>query len=270
MAAATMAAFAANSVLNRLALAEGAIDPAGFALIRAVAGAAMLAALCALRRGAGLGRIGWGAAASLATYLAGFSFAYLTLDTGTGALILFGVVQVTMFAGALAAGQGVHGGQWTGAALAFAGLALLLAPTGTAPPDPWGAMLMSAAAVGWGLYSLLGRRATDPLGAAGASFVGAAPLVALVALPFLDAGAVTARGAALAVVSGAGTSALGYALWYRVLPRIEAPTAAVMQLSVPVIAAAGGAMLLGEAVGWRFALTTAMIAGGVLRSLRRP
>lgn len=261
--AATMVAFAANSVLNRMALAGTGTGPAAFAAIRLAAGAAVLGLLVLWQGGAT--RL-WRSvharnAAALALYMLGFSFAYLTLDAGIGALLLFGGVQITMFAGSLALGERIPPHRWAGAGLAFAGLALLLWPAGAGAPSVVGAALMLAAAAGWGVYSLLGRGAGDPLGITAGSFLLAlAPAVLVLALL---PGRVDAAGAGLAVVSGAVTSGLGYALWYSLLPRLAASVAAVVQLTVPVIAALGGAALLGEVPGLRFAVAAALVLGGV-------
>ncbi|AMY68214.1 DMT family transporter [Frigidibacter mobilis] len=270
-----MAAFAANSVLNRLALAEGGMGPASFAAVRLAAGAVMLAALVRARSGrfcpvpAGLGRLRAFGAGTLAIYMIGFSYAYLTLQAGTGALILFGGVQVTMFAGALALREPVPLRRWVGAGLALAGIAVLAAPGMGAAPDPMGAALMAAAAVGWGLYSLAGRRAGDPLAATAGNFVLALPLALLVLLALPGGERVTGAGLAAAMVSGAVTSGLGYALWYAVLPRLAASVAAVAQLTVPVLAALAGAALLAELPGPRFWAAAALVIAGVLLSVLR-
>ena len=264
-----MVAFAANSVLNRLALAGGAsggdIGPATFAAVRLGAGAMVLAGLV-LARGGRVPLVAPGrlvGAGSLALYMLGFSFAYLTLDAGLGALILFGGVQITMFAGAVLAGEAIPPRRWAGAAVAFGGLAWLLWPAGAGAPDPLGAGLMAAAALGWGIYSLAGRRAADPLAATAANFALALP-VALVALAVAqDGGGTTSRGIALAVASGAVTSGLGYALWYRVLPGLASSQAAVAQLTVPVIALAGGAAVLAEAPSARMLMAGAVVLAGV-------
>lgn len=261
LTALVMVAFAANSVLNRLAVGAGEIGAVEFALIRLLAGAVVLLALVAIR-----GR-GWRGAtvagvAGLAVYLFGFSLAYGHLDAGTGALILFGVVQMTMFGGALLSGEAVPMRRWAGAGLALAGLAVLVAPAGGA----WtGFAAMAAAGLGWGIYSLAGRGARDALAATAGNFALALIPAAGVALAVgVEFGAVTAWGVVLAVLSGAVTSGLGYALWYAVLPALGAARAGVAQLTVPLIAAAGGAVLIGESVGWRFALAAALVLGGVL------
>lgn len=266
----TMCAFAANSVLNRLGVARFGTDPMTFAAIRVTAGAATLVALVWLR-GHTLPPL-WiwaraGGAISLAIYLIGFSLAYATLDTGLGALILFGGVQLTMFAWSLASGTVIPARRSIGAGVALTGLAVLVWPTGAVRADLTGATLMAAAAFGWGCYSMLGARVSDPLGATAANFLLALPLLALAALWHFTLPSVT--GVALAIVSGAVTSGLGYALWYRVLASIDTSIAAVAQLSVPIIAALGGVVVLGEDFTWRFAIATALVLGGILISLRR-
>ncbi|MGL4320820.1 MAG: DMT family transporter [Paracoccaceae bacterium] len=262
-----MCAFAANSVLNRMAVADGEMDPMTFALIRLVAGAVVLGLLVALRRGAFWP--GWNGrvpgVGGLLVYLAGFSLAYKGLDAGTGALILFGCVQVTMFAGALAAGDAVPAQRWAGAGLAFGGLVVLLAPVGVGVSVVHGA-LMAVAGAGWGIYSLAGRGVRDPLAATAANFVLAVP-VAMLALPWVPLQA-QAAGIGLAIASGAVTSGLGYALWYALVPQLGAARAAVAQLTVPVIAAAAGLVLLAEPVGWRFAIAAVMVMAGVLLASR--
>ena len=257
-----MVAFAANSVLNRMAVGAGEIGAVEFAVLRLVAGAGVLLALVAWR---GRGR-GWrgatiGGVVGLSVYLFGFSLAYGRLEAGTGALVLFATVQVTMFASAIWAGEVVPVRRWAGAGLALAGLAVLVAPAG----GGWaGFAAMAAAGVGWGVYSLAGRGARDALAATAGNFVlalGPACVVALVV--GVDMGAATGRGVGLAVLSGAVTSGLGYALWYAVLPALGAGRAAVAQLTVPLIAAAGGTVMMGEAVGGRFAVAALLVLGGV-------
>ena len=261
LTALTMLAFAANSVLNRWAVGPAHIGAVEFALIRLVAGAVVLAALVLLQRGglAWPGRKGRVAGVlGLAAYLIGFSLAYRGMDAGTGALVLFGTVQVTMFAGALWSGEAVPARRWAGAGLALAGVALLTGP-GAAAAVPLACMV--AAGIGWGAYSLAGRGATDPLAATAWNFLLAVPLVLLLALPGLAQP--DAIGVALAILSGAVTSGLGYALWYAVLPRRGAGRAAVAQLSVPVLAALGGAVLLAEVPGAAFWGAAALVLGGV-------
>ncbi len=280
----TMIAFAANSVLNRMALSlDGPLDatdletgPAGFALIRLASGAAALG-LLALWRSGGLRLWAPGRATgvvSLALYVLGFSFAYVTLDAGLGALILFGGVQITMFAGAVWRAEPMPAARWAGAALALAGLVGLLWPVqGPAgveqmATDPVGGLMMAVAALGWGIYSLNARRSGDPLAATAGNFILTTPLAVLVYLLWPDG--VGWRGAGLAVVSGVVTSGLGYALWYEVLRRIDTSVAAVAQLSVPVLAALGGVLLLNEAATLRMMLWGGVVLLGVALSVLWP
>ena len=265
LTALVMCAFAGNSILNRMALSGGGMDAFAFGAIRLVAGAAVLAVLAAgLGRGLPLGdRRRWVEAPTLALYVFGFSLAYLRLDAGTGALILFGGVQVVMFAAAIPRRPPLR--RWIGAAVALAGLALL---SGGPGGDMSGMVLMSAAALGWGLYSLSGRGAGDPLAATAANFVlaGAGALALSPLFLSLDA-PLTARGILLAVLSGAVTSGLGYALWYSVLPRLAPEAAGLAQLCVPVIAILGGAVLIGESASARTLAACAVILGGVALGL---
>jgi len=272
LTALTMIAFAANSVLNRMALAGGGIDAASFGTIRLIAGAVMLGALCVILRG-GLHLRGPGRVAgvlSLLLYIYGFSAAYDVLDAGLGALILFGVVQITMFAGTLMAREAVPPRRWIGAALAFSGLIWLLWPGAGPQVSVVHGLFMAAAGIGWGIYSLAGRRNTDALQGTAANFILAAPLGLLIglALPTGAGGTVIgAQGIMLAILSGAVTSGLGYALWYRVLPGLASSVAAVAQLTVPVIAMSGGMIFLGEHLSLQFVMASALVLGGVAISV---
>lgn len=266
-----MIAFAANSVLNRMAVGQGLIDPMSFAMVRLLSGAAALALLLGLRalRG-GAVWAGWSGRAAgvsgLLVYLIGFSLAYLTLDAGVGALILFGSVQVTMLAGALFAREAVPPRRWMGAALAFSGLVLLMAPGSADVPAPAAGIAMALAGIGWGGYSLAGRGARDALGATTWNFLLCVPVAVVLALLLparAEAMSPQPAGLLLAVLSGAVTSGLGYALWYALVPALGAARAGVAQLTVPVIAAAGGASLLGETIGLRFAMAAALVLCGV-------
>ena len=259
-----MIAFAANSVLNRMALVGAEMGPASFAAVRLLSGAIALWLLIRLRRS---GRIAFDAmgAGSLLVYAIGFSFAYVTLDAGAGALILFGVVQVTMFAGALIAGETVPARRYVGAAMALIGLAYLLCPSAAVAPDLGGAALMVVAAIAWGIYSLHGRGASDPLALTGSNFVFAVPVGVLIALIWRDA--MPVDGVVLAVLAGAITSGLGYALWYHVLPQITPSVAAVAQLTVPVIAVLGGVVFLSEPLTIQLVIAACLVLGGILVSL---
>ena len=269
LTALTMTAFAANSVLNRMALKGGLIDALPFAAIRLVSGALVLAAL-ALVLGRGLPVRAGGRAAgvlSLFVYMLGFSLAYLSLDAGAGALILFGGVQITMFTGALLGRESVPARRWVGVALAFAGLLWLLWPSEAGGIAIMPALSMATAAVGWGVYSMAGRKGGDPLAGTAANFLLAAPLAVLALAVVPDVAAeipATAAGIGLALVSGIVTSGLGYALWYAILPQLGSTRAAVAQLTVPVIAAGGGLVLLAEPPTPRFLLASVLVLGGVL------
>ncbi len=268
MTALAMLAFAANSVLNRMAVGAGLIDAVDYAVIRLASGAVMLVALVLARQFLLGGAVwpGWSGriagVAGLLAYLFGFSVAYLTLDAGIGALILFGSVQLTMFSGALAAREAVPPLRWAGAGLAFAGLLVLVAPGGNI--GAFGPVVaMGLAGVGWGVYSLAGRRAVDPLLATAANFVLALPIAVGLGSALGLGHAAQPLGVWLAIVSGAVTSGLGYALWYLLVPRLGAARAAVAQLTVPLIATGAGAVLLAEGVSLRFVIAAGLVLGGV-------
>lgn len=259
---ATLAAFAANSLLCRLALGGELIDAPRFTAVRLLSGAAMLAVLLLDRDGGERGRVDPLAAAALFVYAAGFSFAYLALDAGVGALLLFGAVQVTMITTGLLRGERFTPLTSTGLVLALAGLAGYLAPGPGAMPT-WAVLCMLVAGGAWGLYSLRGARQADPVMATVRNFIATVPAAfALLALPRANA-SFSGDGFALAVLSGAVTSALGYVLWYRVLARITAITAAVVQLCVPLLAALFGVLLLGETMPPRLLLAGLAVIGGI-------
>ena len=280
---AALFAFAANSILCRLALADGSIDPATFTAVRIASGAVALAAIVALRHGhAAVLRSGdFRSAFALFAYAILFAFAYVVLPAGTGALLLFGAVQTTMIGAGLMRGERLRSAQSTGVALALGGLVALVAPRLGAPSFA-GALAMLGAGVAWGAYSLRGRGTTDPLAATAGNFVRAVPFVVVpVALAsaatvagLIAAGSpldphATARGLALAAISGAVASGLGYAIWYAALPLLTATRAGVVQLTVPVIAALGGVLFLGEVVTPRLVACTFAVLGGVALALRR-
>ena len=268
LTALTMLAFAANSILNRMALAEGDIDALGFVLIRVVSGAVVLVALVLIqRRGLPMFRPGRIVGAlSLCLYLLGFSIAYMRLDAGLGALILFGCVQITMFAGAIIGGESVPPARWLGAGVAMVGLGWLVWPSGAVSGSGLGSVFMALAGIGWGLYSLAGRKAGDPLAATAANFLWAVPVCLIIPLTLpvqMEPVDVTTRGIVLACLSGGVTSALGYALWYSLLPQLKTTVAGLVQLSAPVIAILGGVLLLGEALTLRLVLAAAIVLGGI-------
>ncbi|HEY0709202.1 MAG TPA: DMT family transporter, partial [Polyangia bacterium] len=242
-----LVAFAANSLLTRLALAPRLIDAASFTAVRLAAGALVLCAIAGVQSGGWKDlRGGWLGPLALFAYAAPFTYAYLRIGAAVGALLLFGSVQVTMIGWGIVKGERPRPLVWVGLALAVAGLGLLLLPS-AARPDPVGAVLMVIAGLAWGVYSLRGKGAARPLASNARSFLLAVPLAFL--LWWLDRGTeipVTTTGFALAAVSGAITSGLGYAAWYRALPHLSATTAAIVQLTVPVIAALGAVAVLNE------------------------
>ena len=260
---AAMLAFAANSLLCRLALAQPRIDPGSFGSIRLVSGALVLALIVRMRAGSDApSRSDWLAATMLFAYVALFSFAYLSLSAGTGALILFGAVQLTMLGAGLRAGERFAPAAWAGLVAAVAGLVYLVSP-GVSAPAPLGATSMALAGAAWGVYSLRGRGIADPLAATASNFARAVPLA--LALSVLTAGTVHADGpgVALAVASGALSSGIGYVIWYAALRGLTAMRAATVQLSVPPIAAIGGALMLAEPLTPRLMVASAAILGGI-------
>ncbi|MGC3938200.1 DMT family transporter [Roseobacter sp. EG26] len=259
----TMIAFAANSILTRLAIDGGHIDPSSFALLRVLAGAIVLGMLMTARRGQVqfFRRERLIGSVSLAAYMAGFSLAYLTLDAGLGALILFGVVQVTMFAHGALTNATPKPRQIAGATIAFGGLLLALWPGAGGHSDIVGASFMIIAGLGWAAYTISGRSSPDPLAATTANFLLCLPFLAIVLVGL--AARTTATGVALAILCGGVTSGLGYALWYSVLPRLQQSSAAVIQLSVPIISLIGGALILGEVITPLIAVATLLVIGGI-------
>ncbi|HEU4689097.1 MAG TPA: DMT family transporter [Vicinamibacterales bacterium] len=267
LTAAALVAFASNSLLCRMALSPPTIDAASFATIRFAAGACCLAIITAMTR-AGTPRLqgSWRSAIVLFVYAIPFSYAYGLLTTGTGALILFGTVQVTMMLAALVGGERPHARQWVGLVLAVAGLVYLVLP-GLAAPSPLGATLMAVAGVAWGLYSLLGRGAADPLAQNASNFVRTIPLTLVVSLATWRFSHLETRGIVLAVISGAVTSGLGYVAWYAALRQLSATRASLVQLLVPVLAAAGGVVVLSETLSLRLVLSAAIVIGGIALAL---
>jgi drug/metabolite transporter (DMT)-like permease len=262
-----LVAFASNSLLTRLALGTHQIDAASFTAIRLVAGAVMLIALAGAQDRSWSAMQGKSIAGPLAlfAYAAPFSFAYLRIGAAVGALVLFGVVQLTMIGYGIARGERPGAMIWLGLVLAAAGLALLTVPSVTRP-DPLGVLLMAIAGVAWAVYTLVGRGTASPIVANARSFFWSSPLaiaLVLVVIGLHPEAAPSSRGIVLALVSGAVTSGLGYAIWYRALPSLTVTQAAVAQLSVPVIAALGAVALLGEAVSSRLVVAGVLVLSGV-------
>lgn len=265
-----MLAFAGNSILCRLALKQDAIDPASFTAVRLASGALALMVIVGATRRAGAARSSgsFTSALMLFLYAACFSFAYVSLDAASGALILFGFVQATMIAVALISGDRPGRSEWSGWVLAAAGLTLLLLP-GAAAPSPAGAGLMALAGIAWGIYSIRGRRERDAMLATSGNFTRSLLFVALLAFAVLRKTHWSSSGLVLAAVSGALTSGLGYVLWYSALRYLTSMQAALVQLSVPAIAAAGGVLLLAEPLSMRLIGCGAMIIGGICLALMR-
>lgn len=257
-----MIAFAANSLLCRLALRDTHIDAASFTLVRLASGALMLWLIVRLRGGTVGAHGSWPSAFALFAYAAGFSFAYLTLPAAAGALLLFGAVQATMIGYGLWRGERLGLMQTLGLLLACAGLIGLMLPGLSAPPLG-GALLMIAAGIAWGVYSLRGRGSGNATASTAGNFIRALPFVAVLSLLMLSRQSLDGAGVAYAVASGALASGLGYAVWYSALPGLRATNAATVQLSVPVIAALGGALFLDEAITLRLVLASVAVLGGI-------
>jgi drug/metabolite transporter (DMT)-like permease len=257
-----MIAFAGNSLICRLALSQTTIDAASFTCIRILSGAVALWLVVTIRKRTSPKAGNWVSALALFTYAAAFSFAYISLSAGTGALLLFGAVQASMILWGLYKGEGLRTRQWLGLALAVAGLVALLFPGLSAPPIN-GALLMICAGIAWGIYSLRGKRAGDPATATAGNFLRAVVFAtglsgALLPWLKLDRG-----GVGYAILSGALASGIGYVIWYSALPELKAASAATVQLSVPVLAAAGGILFLGESITLRFLLASLAVLGGI-------
>ena len=279
LTAISMLAFAGNSLLCRMALKLTQVDAASFTAVRLLSGAVALVLLLWWRsRAAAVSQIktygNWSSALALFAYAALFSFAYVGMTAATGALLLFGAVQASMIGWGLARGERLGSWQWVGFVVALAGLVALMLP-GFAAPSLGIALTMVAAGVAWGVYSLQGKASTpgkapDPLATTCGNFVRTAPMALALCAAMLPTLRWDGAGIALAVVSGAVTSGLGYAVWYRALPALPATSAATVQLSVPVIAAVGGVLLLGEAYSWQLQVASIAILGGIALVLRKP
>jgi drug/metabolite transporter (DMT)-like permease len=276
LTALAMLAFAGNSLLCRMALKLTSIDAATFTSVRLVSGALTLWLLVRIRSGptAGVAYGNWGSAFALFAYAALFSYAYVSMTAATGALLLFGAVQASMIGWGLLHGERLRPLQTLGFAAALAGLAALMLP-GFATPAYGVALAMLGSGVAWGIYSLRGRinspgQVADPLATTCGNFVRTIPMAVVLSAVALPSMQLDFAGLALAVAAGAATSGIGYAVWYRALPALQATHAATVQLSVPVIAAAGGALMLGEGFTWQLLLSSIAILGGIGLVLRKP
>jgi drug/metabolite transporter (DMT)-like permease len=262
LTALAMSAFAGNSLLCRMALRHTQIDAAGFTLVRIVSGAVTLWLIVVLGRGSRGVAGDWGSAAALFAYAAAFSFAYVGLTAGAGALLLFGAVQATMIGAGFVGGERLSPKQTAGLVLALAGLAGMLLP-GLSAPSLWHSVLMLAAGVAWGVYSLRGKGVADPAAATAGNFVRAVPMAVVLGVAALPTLQWDAAGVGYAVASGALASGIGYAIWYSALRGLTAIRAATVQLSVPVLAAVAGIGLLGESMTLRLVAAAIAILGGI-------
>ena len=259
-----LVAFAFNSILCRLALGAEAIDAASFTLIRLISGAVTLVAISLFfdRKESNEKRGNWFSAFFLFAYAVCFSFAYVNLTTGTGALVLFGSVQATMIFVALLKGERPKILEWLGLIFALGGLIYLVFPGLSSPPF-FSSALMAIAGIAWGFYTLRGKGSTNPLADTTGNFVRAVPMVILLSLPFIYQIHLSPRGILLAVLSGAIASGIGYSVWYAALKFHTATRAAILQLSVPALAATGGVVFLSETISLRLLLATVLILGGI-------
>ena len=264
LTALAMICFAANSILCRWALKENSIDPASFTMVRLASGAIILMLIVRLRtKSAKIRSKGsWLSASMLFLYAFAFSLAYVSLDTGTGALILFGAVQLTMVLQAMYKGKRLNLTEWTGLVLAIGGFAYLLLPGATAPSLK-GFLLMSLSGVAWGIYTLNGKSSEDPLQDTGYNFLRSIPFLLIPLIWMAGTGLLTSRGLQLAIASGAITSGIGYTIWYMALRGLGTVQASVVQLSVPLLAAFGGLLLLSENPSLRLGLSGLFILGGI-------
>ena len=257
-----MIAFASNSLLCRAALKQTSIDAASFTFLRIFSGAVALWIIMKMRNTAWKEAGTWPSAAALFAYAAAFSFAYVDLSAGTGALLLFGAVQGTMILWGYHKGERLRAIQIVGLVVASAGLVVLVFP-GLSAPSLVGSILMLGAGLAWGVYSLRGKAARDAIAATAGNFLRAVPFAAAVSIISLRGEHVDLAGASYAVISGAITSGIGYVIWYSALPGLKAASAATVQLSVPVLAATGGILLLGEPITLRYALASVAVLGGI-------
>lgn len=266
---AAMIAFASNSLLCRLALKQTSIDAATFTFIRIFSGAVALWLIVKARRHSTVAAVSdrrtggsWPSALALFAYAAAFSFAYINLSASTGALLLFGAVQATMILWGLRRGERLRARQLIGLTLAFGGLIMLVFP-GLSAPAPGGSLLMLGAGVAWGIYSLRGKAAGNPVSATAGNFLRAVPLAAILSITLLPWARFDRTGIGYAMLSGALASGLGYVTWYTALPGLKAASAASVQLSVPVLAATGGILLLGEPLTLRLLFASMAVLGGI-------
>ena len=270
----TMLAFSGNAVLTRAALATYNMDPELVLLLRVSSGAITLLFICYLRKYSLkiFSNLHLKTTAALSLYLVGFSYAFTGLETGIGVLIQFGVVQLVMFGSSFLSDQQVPKNKNIGAIIAFTGLIYLLWPSGDFTLDLTSSVLMAIAGMAWGIYSILGKNAESAISSTTASFLISTPICLLfvLLLPNDSDFSWSSTGALLAISSGSITSGIGYALWYYVLPKIPSTNAAVSQLSVPLIAAAGGMIFMQELITLKFVLSCILVLGGIAITIGVP
>ena len=265
----TMIAFGANSIFGRVALEGDAIDPSNYSFIRLLSGAIMLAILVGASSGVSKKSLSHGnliSAFCLFAYAAAFSFSYVNIETGVGALILFACVQAVIIGWALFKGDRPSLFEWLGIVIAFSAFIWLVSP-GLEAPDPIAAALMAISGIAWGAYSLRGKSSSDPLKATAGNFLLSVPMGLVLLFITISSSQITLYGVILAIASGAITSGMGYALWYKVLPQLTATRASIVQLTVPVVAGISGLIFLSEPLTFRFVLASALILGGVAISI---
>lgn len=258
-------AFAANSVLCRLALGNGSIDAASFTVIRLLSGAVVLCVILSFQRNNqdALSKGSWMASFTLFLYAITFSYAYLSVDTGTGALILFGSVQITMIILSIIGGTRLHITEWFGVVIAITGFIYFILPN-VSTPSMNGFILMTISGISWGVYTLIGRRSKNPLTDTTYNFVRTIPFVVLLAVFTLDNMSYSNDGVILALLSGGITSGVGYTIWYIALNDLSSTQASVIQLSVPIIAAIGGVIFVSELITFRLIISAIIVLGGIL------
>ena len=262
-----LVAFAFNSILCRMALRTGEADAAGFTAVRLVSGAVALIVISYFfSEGKSLKRGNWVSAFFLFAYAIAFSFAYIGLTAAAGALILFGSVQFTMIAVALFRGDRPGGLEWIGLVIALGGLVYLVFP-GLASPPLIASLLMAGGGIAWGFYTLRGKGSSDPLADTTGNFIRSVPMIVVATIPFFSQVQLSTRGIVLAILSGAVASGIGYTVWYAALRHHSATRAAVLQLSVPLIAAFGGVLLLSEVMSKRLLIAAALILGGIAMTI---
>jgi drug/metabolite transporter (DMT)-like permease len=265
----TLIAFAANSFLCRMALGGHLIDPVSFTTVRLLSGAMALMAISRLfgeSKRPPSSKGSWVSGLALFAYAAAFSLAYVSLSTGTGALILFGSVQLTMLGAAIKAGEHIGPVQWAGSIVAIGGLFYLVLP-GISAPDHLGALLMGVSGAAWGVYSIRGKSVSAPVAMTTGNFSRSAPMAMIASAVSFRAAHMEASGILMALISGVVTSGLGYVLWYKAIRSLSTTQASVVQLVVPVLAAFGGVVFLSEKVSSRLIAASVLILGGVALSI---